>query len=1015
MGRLLLLNLLFTLHFFSLYSQINGSVTNTIDPCTDYWELSYRHSYLDKADRLYSVERFTEALALYQLAAERFEQQQNWEGLLKARNRWADCLRFTSRRDSAFPMLQENLEIIEKHLGNNPSELAEVHFITGICYDWDGQKEKALAEYNQSLGLRIDLFGENHIDVARGYRGIGDMLAFDDQNLKALEYLSKADDILASLNCENSTAVGDIYYSLASTYRGMRDLEKAEIYGLKTLSLFENNPFKKSRCYSLIANVLQDKNEFEKSLSYNAIAINLLQEHKPLSISQQRNLANYLQSIGSIHTSTHNYHSAHKYYQQSLEIYHGINDQNGVILAYQNIGTNYYGLGHYDSANYYLSRAIALRKRIHGPKHFRTSASLRAKGTFYENLGQLDSALYYHQQAIIAGSGPEFISDKLSDNPTLALHSHDDDGNLLQALYSKGKVLHRTYTTNKDLKTLELSLETLLLAMELMDQNQQLYLLEGSTLLMAEDYYGLFEEALNLCYSLYKFTGSNTYLETAFFVIESSKARLLFDTFSDLQQSRMVGVPDSLIHLENNIRSRMDSVSRDLENEKASSTVDVQKIRNLEDQLFEATVALDEFKESLEAAYPSYASALENELLDLSRIQHQSRQENQTLINYFWGDSSIFSVVLRGQQIDFFKKPIKAVNQLVLDYQRHLLTPPQFSNQESQFRDYVKTAQDLYQQLFYGIELEGNALVIAADGPLRFIPFEGLVITQPVSPNNDYSKLDYLVNHFSTSYVYSANLWAMAPTAQRQKLKVLGFSHSDPNPQAMRGKNELSGTAVEIELLKGQLQGQFFSGLKATKQQFLNQAGDFDIVHLAIHGISDTISRLNNRLLFRTPDDQNKSDPLYTYELYNLRLTARLAVLSACESGTGRNFRGEGVYSMSRAFSYAGCPTTVMSLWKISDKTTPEILGQFYHQIKNGEGVDQALRGAKLKYLSENSGALSHPNYWAAMVVHGTTMPVVKPSNTWLFTAIALTALILAIVVIKALKKRKDPVGLNLL
>jgi CHAT domain-containing protein len=189
--------------------------------------------------------------------------------------------------------------------------------------------------------------------------------------------------------------------------------------------------------------------------------------------------------------------------------------------------------------------------------------------------------------------------------------------------------------------------------------------------------------------------------------------------------------------------------------------------------------------------------------------------------------------------------------------------------------------------------------------------------------------------------------------------------------------------------------------MEATKQNFIDHAQDYDIIHLSIHGISDSASRLNNRLLFRNPEDPGQSDPLYTYELYNLQLNSRLAVLSACESGTGRNYQGEGVYSMSRAFSYAGCPTTVMSLWQINDKTTPEILEGFYRQISKGKKVDLALQQAKLSYLEKSRGTAAHPSNWAAMVVHGNTEPVMKNSRVLLMFSILIALLVLTIVIVK--------------
>ena len=107
---------------------------------------------------------------------------------------------------------------------------------------------------------------------------------------------------------------------------------------------------------------------------------------------------------------------------------------------------------------------------------------------------------------------------------------------------------------------------------------------------------------------------------------------------------------------------------------------------------------------------------------------------------------------------------------------------------------------------------------------------------------------------------------------------------------------------------------------------------------------------------------------------------------------------------MSRAFSYAGCPTTVMSLWRISDKTTPEILEEFYQEISVGADIDQAMRHAKLEYLTNTSGTFAHPSYWAALVVHGPTYKVVDRTKVGVWILL-LTMVLLAFVLHKARRK----------
>lgn len=1000
--------LLILLLVIPAFGYVADTVEYVADPCDGYWELSYKHSYLTLADSLWHQDEISGATGLYEIAAEKFRKENNWKGLVKAMNRVSENFRMSFQFDTVIAILDGNLDIIAEHLNNDPAELAEVYYIIGKCYDWQREVQKSLQAHNQALEIRRDLFGENHFDIARGYRAIGEMFRYDDQSMNAEKYLAKAAYILVNLGCENSLEAGNTYYSLASTYRGLGDYDKASIYCIKALSVFENiyiNTFdNRTNCYSLIANINFNKRNYEESNYYNSIAINMLLEQKNLTRPQQRNLANYMNTVASTYTKKKSYDSAFIYLSKSLNIYKKMegNDDN-VSLIYQNTGINHTDLGQFDSAYSYLSKAIEIRKQIFGEKHFKTSSSFRFMGKLFEKMGELDQALNYYQQAIVAGSGKKFNNYHPDTNPDHESLTYD--GSLLEALWKKGAVLKKIYLKEKNRRKSELSLETLLIAIENMDGNQELYQLEGSTLLMTRDYYGVFEDALDVSYILYELTNNKKYLETAFFAMEKSKARLLFDSFSKLQKNQMVGIPDSLVAVEHSIKSRLASLTRDLENEQKKDSVNNTKIKELEEKIFQRTVRLEIFFESMEATYPSYANAVKSELLDLTTVQNSVTKEGSILVDYFWGDSALFSLVIQEGEVRFIRQPIDPVKLLVSKYQAHLLEGPQFTDRSARFKEFSENAFALYQLLFKEVgQPKEKSLIIAPDGLLRFIPFEALVVKEPEKGITDYDKLRYVVHYYPTSYVYSANLWAMEPKSEPRKLRVLGFSHSGlDNEMPTKQTNELPGTALEIEVLKNQMKGLCFSGLEATKQHFIDHAQDYDIIHLAIHGISDSISHLNNRLLFRNPADEHSSEPLYEYELYNFRLNSKLAVLSACESGIGKNFQGEGVYSMSRAFSYAGCPTTVMSLWRISDKTTPKILEQFYHQISRGKDIDYALRTAKLNYLKENPGSLAHPSYWAAMVVHGATDRLISRSYTSLL--IPLFALVILAFVMVKMKK----------
>jgi CHAT domain-containing protein len=138
---------------------------------------------------------------------------------------------------------------------------------------------------------------------------------------------------------------------------------------------------------------------------------------------------------------------------------------------------------------------------------------------------------------------------------------------------------------------------------------------------------------------------------------------------------------------------------------------------------------------------------------------------------------------------------------------------------------------------------------------------------------------------------------------------------------------------------------------------------------------------------------------LYLPELYPLKLNAAMAVLSACETAAGKLSRGEGVLSIAHGLSYAGCPSTVASLWPAYHSTSSEIMLHFFRALQSGESKDEALRNAKLDYLEDESTDASgaHPALWAAFVHMGVPDPLYGRGvdfRAWLIAGLAVLLLL---------------------
>lgn len=185
-------------------------------------------------------------------------------------------------------------------------------------------------------------------------------------------------------------------------------------------------------------------------------------------------------------------------------------------------------------------------------------------------------------------------------------------------------------------------------------------------------------------------------------------------------------------------------------------------------------------------------------------------------------------------------------------------------------------------------------------------------------------------------------------------------------------------TQPEIEEASATMKGKAFEAAAATEAEFKRQAGQANILHLAMHALTNDREPLFSQLVFtQDGDDTTEDGRLHAYELQNMKLRADLAVLSACNTGAGKLQRGEGVMSLSRAFKFAGVPNVVMSLWQADDLSTKTIVGDFFKNLKSGMGKDRALCQAQRAFVATVPDQhLTHPFYWSTLMLVGDGEPL---------------------------------------
>jgi CHAT domain-containing protein len=150
------------------------------------------------------------------------------------------------------------------------------------------------------------------------------------------------------------------------------------------------------------------------------------------------------------------------------------------------------------------------------------------------------------------------------------------------------------------------------------------------------------------------------------------------------------------------------------------------------------------------------------------------------------------------------------------------------------------------------------------------------------------------------------------------------------------------------------------------------ELGQYRYVHFSTHGLLNSVHPELSGLVLSLVNERGESQDgfLRAHEIFNLKLSPEVAVLSACQTGMGNNIRGEGLVSLTRGFMYAGAPRVIVSLWGVSDLGTTELMVRFYHgMLKEGMRPAAALRAAQVSLINDKRWA--SPYYWAPFTVHG--------------------------------------------
>jgi CHAT domain-containing protein len=533
------------------------------------------------------------------------------------------------------------------------------------------------------------------------------------------------------------------------------------------------------------------------------------------------------------------------------------------------------------------------------------------------------------------------------------------------------------------------------------------------------------------------------YEAMAFETNERARAQSLLETLKNANGRIRRGIKPELLEEERKARRRLDAVlNKQVQLQTGAHSAET--LAQIESERYQAAEQYDVLRERIRQANPGYAALTEVQGISLKRVQ-QILDQNTLMLEFSLGETRSYLWAITRETIEAHELPPRAEIEEAARRFYQILTAPRIDHgkifekrdsvAEAAEEKYQKEAANLGRMLLGKLRPENikNRLLIIPDGALHSIPFQVLIApTGWASESLDHrvrseKSSGQLPLAFRYEIVYEPSAAALVllenEIAQRKiaplMIAVLAdpiFDIEDPrihpsisSRAATRGGASstdagsnavfLGGTDKISRLLFSGEEGEFILnlfparsalsaiGFDATREAAVSSAlTKYRIIHFATHAFIDNerpeLSGIAMSLL------NQRADPvdgvLRLYDIYNLDLPAELVVLSACNTGVGKEIRGEGLISLTRGFMYAGAARVVASLWKVEDEASAALMKNFYQaMINDGLQPAAALRKAQISVWEQKRWR--SPYYWAGFILqgrYGEELPLFRAAST---------------------------------
>ncbi|MFN0112909.1 MAG: CHAT domain-containing protein [Blastocatellia bacterium] len=681
-------------------------------------------------------------------------------------------------------------------------------------------------------------------------------------------------------------------------------------------------------------------------------------------------------------------------FREASEIRQTLGDRRGLAAVINGIGEIQAARGEWQAAVSSFESSLGVQSEIRD--RFGESASLTNLGAAHTMLGDETRAANYLNQSLSL------------------LRQLGDRSGEASALYQLAKLAKQ----NGQLENARQLVEAALKQTEFIRANVLSQELRASYLGTVRDYYEFY---VDLLMRLHQQRPKEGFDQMALKASETARARSLLDSLAETRIDIRSGVPADLLARERQLQQRLSA--------KAEAQLRLQTQPHAREAMAELskevqTITAD-YRQTLakiRAVSPSYAALVQPQPLTTTEIR-ALLDDGVMLLEYSLGAERSFLWAVTREGMKSYVLPARdRINAAAKRVYELLAARNRFLQLENTTQRQARIAQsdaelpqataELSQMILLPVaaRLTNQRLVIVAQEALQFVPFS--ILPKPIGV-----KQPMIIEH-DISYLPSASVLGLLrqESAARQiapkQLAVIAdpvFNADDarvtlrggtslptdsPNPDLLRALKSsgdadqildaafsgrvqrLPGTRREAEQIsslvvaESRLQAMDFAANRSLAiGQELNR---YRIVHFATHALVNVSHPELSGIVLSLVDERGcpQNGFLSATDIYNLRLSADLVVLSACQTGLGKEIRGEGLVGMTRSFMHAGASRVVVSLWSQQDKATADLMIRFYGKFLTSQSSPSAaLRAAQIEMMK--SGRWPSPYFWSGFTLQG--------------------------------------------